>query len=80
MSMVKVLHAIEDVAVKQLILPYEFKHFGSNEPVFKHFPSAYNLFFKLSSNCVFFDVNKSIIKANEMTYGNYRVVFEIIGL
>ena len=41
---VKFLHAIEDVAVKQLKLLSEFKHSGSNKPVFKHFPSAYNLF------------------------------------
>ena len=65
-AIVKILHAIEDVAVKQLKLPSEFKHSGSNEPVFKHFPSAYNLFFKMSSDCVFFDENKSIIKAIDM--------------
>ena len=60
-------------------LPSEFKHSGSNVPVFKHFPSAHNLLFKLSSDCVFY-LNKSIIKATDVAYGNYLVVFKIIGL
>ena len=52
-AIVKVLHTIEDVAVKQMKLPSQFKHSGSNESVFKHFPSAHNFLFKLSSDCVF---------------------------
>ena len=79
-AIVKILHTIEDVAVKQLKLPAEFNHSGSNEPVFKRLPSAYNLFFKLSSDCVFFDENKSITKPVDWGFGNYRVVFKIVGL
>ena len=61
-------------------LPSKYNHSGSYGPVFKHYPSASNLYFKLSHDCVFFYKDKSVIGPVDMSHGNYRVIFKIIGI
>ena len=72
-SIVNILHQIEQVAIEQMKLPSEYHHSGSYGPVFKHFPSASNLYFKLSLDIF-------VIRPVDMSHGNYRVIFKIIGI
>ena len=80
LGVVNILHEIEQVAIEQMKLPSEYNYSGSFESVFKHFPSASNLYFKLSHDCVFFDKDKSVIRPVDMSHGNYRVIFKINGI
>ena len=75
-----VLHAIEELAMKQLKLPSEYKHTGTVQPIFKRFPMTSNLFFKLSHDAVFFDKERNMMQPVNVGYGSYRVILKVVGI
>lgn len=76
----KTFNLVEDEAIRQLKVPAELQNNQSNENVFKRLPLMKYAYAKLNRDAVFFNKYCTVLKREELSYGEYRVILHVKGL
>ena len=76
----KTFKLVEDEAIRQLKIPADLQNSQSNENVFKRLPAMQYVYAKMNRDAVFFNKYCTVIKREDLNYGEYRVILQVKGL